>query len=117
MEDWYLPYSPSSLPVAQNVLVLAPHPDDEIFGCGGCLALYRRAGVNIHVYVLSDGAGYAEAEDRVEIYLTRQAETNAALASLGIGPAVFEGLADRSLAAQAELSSLIAESIRTFIMR
>jgi LmbE family N-acetylglucosaminyl deacetylase len=112
MEDWYLPYSPSSLPVAQNVLVLAPHPDDEIFGCGGCLALYRRAGVNIHVYVLSDGAGYAEAEDRAEIYLTRQAETNAALASLGIGPAVFEGLADRSLAAQAELSSLIAEKVR-----
>ena len=70
MEDWYLPYSPSSLPVAQNVLVLAPHPDDEIFGCGGCLALYRRAGVNIHVYVLSDGAGYAEAEDRVCLLYT-----------------------------------------------
>jgi len=112
MEHWYLPYSPSSLPFARNVLVLAPHPDDEIFGCGGSLALYRRAGADIHVYVLSDGAGYAEAEDRAEIFLTRQAETNAALASLGIGPAAFEGLADRSLAAQADLSSLVAEKVR-----
>ena len=112
MEDWHLPYSPSPLPLARNVLVLAPHPDDEIFGCGGSLALYRRNGASIHVYVLSDGAGYAEAEDRAEIYLTRQAETNAALASLGIGPAAFEGLADRSLAAQTVLSSLIAEKVR-----
>lgn len=112
MEHWYLPYSPSSLPFARNVLVLAPHPDDEIFGCGGSLALYRRAGADIHVLVLSDGAGYAEAEDRAEIFLTRQAETNAALASLGIGPAAFEGLADRSLAAQADLSSLVAEKVR-----
>lgn len=112
MEHWYLPYSPSSLPFARSVLVLAPHPDDEIFGCGGSLALYRRAGADIHVYVLSDGAGYAEAEDRAEIFLTRQAETNAALASLGIGPAAFEGLADRSLAAHADLSFLVAEKVR-----
>ena len=112
MENWYLPYSPSPLPIARSVLVLAPHPDDEIFGCGGSLALYRQTGADIHVYVLSDGAGYAEAKDRAGIFCTRQAETNAALASLGISPATFEGLADRSLSTQADLSNLIAIQVQ-----
>lgn len=114
MEDWHLPYSPSPLPSARNVLVLAPHPDDEIFGCGGSLALYRRNGASIHVYVLSDGAGYAEPADRAAIYRTRQAETNAALASFGVGPAEFLGLPDRCLGAQANLSSLVAEKVKQY---
>ena len=36
-------------------LVLAPHPDDESLGCGGTLALLRKAGHPVHVVFVSDG--------------------------------------------------------------
>ncbi|MBO0948490.1 PIG-L deacetylase family protein [Fibrella forsythiae] len=38
-----------------RTLVLAPHPDDESLGCGGTLALLRRAGFAVHVVFISDG--------------------------------------------------------------
>jgi LmbE family N-acetylglucosaminyl deacetylase len=58
MEDWYIPYQTSKLPQAQRVLVLAPHPDDEIFGCGGALALYVQLGAQVDVVVVTDGTGF-----------------------------------------------------------
>jgi LmbE family N-acetylglucosaminyl deacetylase len=58
MENWFLPFAASPLPPARQVLVLAPHPDDEVFGCGGCASLYARAGAVVHPYVLTDGGGY-----------------------------------------------------------
>ena len=39
-----------------RTLVVAPHPDDETLGCGGAIALLRKAGVPVHVLVVSDGA-------------------------------------------------------------
>jgi N-acetylglucosamine malate deacetylase 1 len=38
----------------KTVLVLAPHADDEVLGCGGTMAKYSRIGYSIHVcYVTS----------------------------------------------------------------
>ncbi len=36
-------------------LVVAPHPDDETFGCGGLIRLKRNAGVPVRVVLLTDG--------------------------------------------------------------
>ncbi|MCP3919636.1 MAG: hypothetical protein GY711_29220 [bacterium] len=38
------------------VLVFAPHPDDEVIGCGGVLALHAAQGDRVHVAVVFDGA-------------------------------------------------------------
>lgn len=111
METWYLPHAAASLPPARRVLVLAPHPDDEIFGCGGCLALYRQAGAAVDVQVFTDGAGYLPANQRAQVFGVRQAETNAALAVLGLGAAAFLGLPDRSLSGHAGLANLVSALI------
>lgn len=38
-------------------LIVAPHPDDEALGCGGAIALLRRAGVPVQIALFTDGRG------------------------------------------------------------
>ena len=40
---------------ARRVLVIAAHPDDEILGCGGTLALHARAGDEVTALVACEG--------------------------------------------------------------
>lgn len=38
-----------------NVLVIAPHPDDEVLGVGGTIAKYVAAGHNVYVCIVTKG--------------------------------------------------------------
>lgn len=38
-------------------LVIAPHPDDEVFGCGGLIALKLHQGADVDVIFLTNGEG------------------------------------------------------------
>jgi N-acetylglucosamine malate deacetylase 1 len=59
----------------QRVLVVAPHPDDEVIGCGGVISRVKRAGGEVHVLFMTVGdtadftaAGWSTAAERnVEI--------------------------------------------------
>jgi LmbE family N-acetylglucosaminyl deacetylase len=46
---------PALLP--RRVLVVAPHPDDEVLGCGGMIAWHAARGDAVAVLELTDGAG------------------------------------------------------------
>lgn len=91
MESDLTPYTAiQSLP-AHAVLVLAPHPDDEVFGCGGAVACHVRCGVAVNVVILTDGArGSGDVA-------TRCRESRAAAQVLGYGAPEFWGLPDRGL--------------------
>ena len=39
----------------KRVLVIAAHPDDEVLGCGGTLALHARAGDEVHAAIACEG--------------------------------------------------------------
>ncbi|GAB2743039.1 hypothetical protein GCM10027019_23150 [Melaminivora jejuensis] len=102
------PYQASPVPAARAVLVFAPHPDDEIFGCGGALALHVRAGHPVHVVLLTDGGhqeGHQESDQQGEeqpgagadYAATRLQESRQAAQLLGLAPPVCWGLADRSV--------------------
>jgi len=109
METWFAPTQPGALPAARKVLVLAPHPDDEIFGCGGAVALYARQAVPVHVHILTDGGGYAPDAQREQIRVTRHEESRRALAHLGAGiDSSFGTYQDRALLKE---SSLIAHMV------
>lgn len=64
-----------------TVLVIAPHPDDEVLGCGGTIAKRADAGDEVWVCIVSEAKpplyedGYAEAESK---------ETRAAHKILGV---------------------------------
>lgn len=38
-----------------KVLVIAPHPDDEVLGCGGTIAKYVSQGDNVYVCIITKG--------------------------------------------------------------
>lgn len=112
MEDLYIPYQASELPLAQRVLVLAPHPDDEIFGCGGVLALYAQQGALIDVVVVTDGAGFSVGAERDRVRSTRQQETVQALQQLNIASVKFLDFPDRSLAGHESLVTAVVGQIQ-----
>jgi LmbE family N-acetylglucosaminyl deacetylase/glycosyltransferase involved in cell wall biosynthesis len=100
-----LPFEATAL-LGERLLVLAPHPDDEVIGCGGLIALHALEKRSIRVVVLSDGAeGSADRQ-------TREEETRTGLRILGAPEPRFVGLPDRQLASHsAELGALMREEI------
>jgi LmbE family N-acetylglucosaminyl deacetylase len=69
---------------AREVLVFAPHPDDECIGCGGILALLaRHAAVNIKVVLITNGDGGANSPEP-DMGPRRENEMKKALSILGI---------------------------------
>jgi LmbE family N-acetylglucosaminyl deacetylase len=104
-----VPYAASHFD-ARRVLVLAPHPDDEVFGCGGALADLASRGATIDVLLVTDGAaGASDESGRGAIAARRADESRAALALLGGGAVHEGGLPDRGLGGRAkELESLVA---------
>ncbi len=73
---------------AARVLVIAPHFDDEVLGCGGLLASLAAAGAAVHVLYLTDSAGGVEGlpagVDRASYRATRRGEADRAAAILGL---------------------------------
>ncbi|MBO9517198.1 MAG: PIG-L family deacetylase [Porphyrobacter sp.] len=49
-----------------RVLVIAPHPDDEILGCGGTIARLAAEGHEVHVAIATQGCPPAFSEESVE---------------------------------------------------
>lgn len=82
-----------------NILIVAPHPDDETLGCAGVIAAKTRAGDDVHIVVLSDGSrlfqsalGIDEDPSPREVSDRRKRETEAAVAILGGNPANIQYL-------------------------
>lgn len=84
---------------AERVLVLAPHYDDEVLGCGGLIALLAADGAAVRVLFLTDssGGGVEPAADPAAYAAARRAEAEAASAALGIAEVSHLGLADGGL--------------------
>ena len=91
-----MPYAASTFS-AGRVLVFSPHPDDEVFGCGGALADLVERGARVDVVLVTDGAaGATSEEDRERIASERRAESRRALEALGGGAVHAGGIPDRA---------------------
>ncbi len=68
----------------EKILILAPHPDDEILGLGGLLTGSISQGCKIHIVYLTDGEGSAIWPDKEEIRRNRIMLSGIVCAKLGL---------------------------------
>jgi len=113
MTDRFAPPGKVSRIRANRVLVIAPHYDDEVLGCGGLLAQLAAADAEIRVLFLSDSAGGNEVVTDTESYAARRLdEASQALRILGIDDLHHADLPDGRLDRHIdEASKAIAESL------
>jgi LmbE family N-acetylglucosaminyl deacetylase len=77
------------LPVAEpaawpSVVVVAAHPDDEVLGAGGTMAILAAAGARLRLIAITDGEASHPGADPAAVARIRTAESAAALALLGL---------------------------------
>jgi LmbE family N-acetylglucosaminyl deacetylase len=72
-----------------NVLVIAPHPDDESIGCGGTICLHTNRGDKVTTVFLTSGELALKHLSPDEAWKIREAEAEAAAAILGVSTLKF----------------------------
>jgi N-acetylglucosamine malate deacetylase 1 len=96
-----------------NLLVIAPHPDDEAIGCGGAISLHIDRGDRVGVAFLTSGELGMADQPAPQSCAVREAEAENAAQVLGLSWIEFlrlpdQGLARQSAAASAALAPFIA---------
>ena len=66
-----------------GLVVVAPHPDDEVLGCGGVIAAAAARCISVHVVLATDGGASHPEAPRARLAAMRLREIRAALRRLG----------------------------------
>lgn len=98
-----------------NVLVMAPHPDDETMGCGGAILRHLAAGDKVKViFVTSGGRGKPGAELDPKLASRREKEARAAMTVLGVKDLQFWRELDGSVQVTPQLARKYANVLARF---
>lgn len=54
------------LKTVENILIISPHPDDEVLGCGGTIKRFASEGHNVYVLIVTRGNKENYSEERIE---------------------------------------------------
>jgi N-acetylglucosamine malate deacetylase 1 len=93
-------------PSNERVVVLAPHMDDEVIGCGGTLARHVQSGAEVTILFLTDGRRGGDTA-------TRKDESRRALQELGITKIVFLDGEDGKLGAAPALVAALRAALES----
>jgi len=105
-ESLLIPYAATRLEFP-SLMILSPHPDDEIFGCAPLLLEGIRCGAEIQTIILSGGQAQGDPVERAE-------ESREAARRLGAPEPVFLKFRDRGLqAGDPELKSVLEDLLKT----
>lgn len=104
------------LPCYKKILVFAPHPDDEVFGCGGTLAMLAETGCDVRVVVVTDG-GKGDPDDLFggAVAHLRKAESTAALKHLGVLDVIFFDEPDGDFKVSSETMEKFSKIYKSFL--
>lgn len=100
-----------------SALVFAPHPDDEVLGCGGVLAIKAQAGMRVKVVVMTDGrTSHSKHIDAIQLAAIRRTEAQEAGEILGVSASYqFLEFEDNRLARHRESAlSRVVDIIQEF---
>jgi LmbE family N-acetylglucosaminyl deacetylase len=108
-------------PSDERVVVVAPHMDDEVIGCGGALARHVACGAAVTIVFLTDGrrGGGSGHPDAADLVATRKRESQLALHELGIAKTLYLDGEDGRLAESAGLHTrlrAVLEDVRPDIV-
>jgi LmbE family N-acetylglucosaminyl deacetylase len=97
-----------------TTLVIAAHPDDPDFGCGGTIATLTAGGERVVYCIVTDGAagGFDPTMPRPSVREIREREQRAAGAVLGVDEIHFLGRPDGCVVADRSLRVDLARVIR-----
>lgn len=103
------PFQGVELVAGEGILCLAPHPDDEVLGCGGLLMLAQRQGMRVQTTIVTAGDqgldGVAPDNPRLE-------ESRAAARTMGLPEPDCWHLPDRQLRHSPPLIERIVQTLR-----
>ena len=96
-----------------RVLVIAAHPDDDVLGMGGTIALHARQGDEIRILCVTDGSS-TQYPDDAEIRARKEGEALAAATALGVSDYVHLDLPDMRLdtIAHVDVNRVVEEHVR-----
>lgn len=108
------------VPPGSRLVVLAPHPDDEVLACGGLLAGMIERQHDLQLISVTDGEGsHPGSTEWTQLRLRAQRikESECAIASLGLDVSRISwqrlGMADGNVASRSEsLIALLSEDLR-----
>ena len=98
-----------------RVLVIAAHPDDEVLGMGGTIAVHTGRGDAVRVVVVTDGSSTQYPGD-TEIRTRKDNEARRAASELGVEDYVHLDLPDMRLdtVPHVEVNKVVEEHVRDF---
>jgi LmbE family N-acetylglucosaminyl deacetylase len=100
---------------AENrVLVMSPHEDDDILGCGGTLKLLRDAGAEVKVVYMTDGCLGSNTISPLELPAIRKEEAIRALKRIGVIDYDFFDASDLCLRCDARSIGFVKGMIDSF---
>jgi LmbE family N-acetylglucosaminyl deacetylase len=94
-----------------HVVVISPHPDDEVIGCGGSILKHARAGRNITVITLGIRLQSAREQDITEEDYGKEGED--ALRVLGVSRHISLDLPGRPMEVTRQLLMALVRELRT----
>jgi N-acetylglucosamine malate deacetylase 1 len=98
----------------KKVLVISPHPDDEVIGCGGTLGKFLSLGEHVEIVFLTSGEKGIRDKDYLETIQIREQESKDVAKLMGFNRIEFWREKDAGLLVTPELVRVLFQRIKDY---